>query len=58
MLRGNHETRSMTQAFDFYSQCIDMYDQEFYETVMDTFDCLPLAAVINGEQLCMHGGIS
>ena len=25
---------------------------------MDTFDNLPISAVVNGQYLCMHGGIS
>ena len=35
-----------------------MYDEEFYDEVMNTFDMLPIAAVVNGLYLCMHGGIS
>ena len=34
------------------------YDQEVYEAVMDMFDQLPLAAVVNKTFLCIHGGIS
>jgi serine/threonine-protein phosphatase 2B catalytic subunit len=34
------------------------YDQEIYDAVMDLFDNLPLAAIINNKFLCIHGGIS
>ena len=29
-----------------------------YELYEDAFDCLPTAACVNGEYLCVHGGIS
>lgn len=35
-----------------------MYDTEFYDKVMETFDLLPISALVNGHYLCMHGGIS
>ena len=34
------------------------YDVECYEAVMDVFDQLPLASIVNGEYLAVHGGIS
>ena len=34
------------------------FDQEVYEVVMNTFMCIPLAAVINGNVFACHGGIS
>ena len=58
MLRGNHETREMTEMFNFREQCIMLYDEEFYDKVMESFDLLPISAVVNGQYLCMHGGIS
>ena len=48
MLRGNHETREMTEMFNFREQCIHLYDEEFYDKVMETFDLLPISAVVNG----------
>ena len=58
LLRGNHETRNMTEMFNFREECIEKYDQELYDIAMETFDRLPVAATVNGEYLCMHGGIS
>ena len=37
---------------------IKLYDQNAYEECMEVFDFLPLAALVNGRYLAMHGGIS
>lgn len=34
------------------------YDQDIYDLFMDSFDLIPLACVINGKFLAVHGGIS
>ena len=48
----------MTEQFNFREQCLDIYDVEVYDKVMETFDLLPISAIVNGQYLCMHGGIS
>jgi len=58
LLRGNHECRQMTSAHNFREECIYKYDQEIYDMIMDSFDQLPLGAIINGQFLALHGGIS
>jgi serine/threonine-protein phosphatase 2B catalytic subunit len=58
MLRGNHECRQMTTFFNFRTECLYKYDQEVYDMFMDSFDLLPLACVINGKFIGVHGGLS
>lgn len=58
LLRGNHECRQMTLFFNFRQECLSKYDSEVYEAVMDSFDSMPLACILNGRYFIVHGGLS
>ena len=59
MLRGNHESRAMTEHFTFRSEVLQKFnDESLYELFIESFEAMPLAADVNGDYLCMHGGVS
>jgi serine/threonine-protein phosphatase 2B catalytic subunit len=58
LLRGNHESRSMTENFTFRQEVLDRYDEQTYEIFLEVFNALPLACIVDEKYLAMHGGIS
>lgn len=55
--RGNHETDDMNRMYGFEGECRAKYNERVFKLFSESFSALPLATLIGGKFLTLHGGL-
>jgi serine/threonine-protein phosphatase 5 len=55
--RGNHETDDMNRVYGFEGECKHKYNERTFKLFSESFSALPLATLVGGKYLVLHGGL-
>ncbi|GMT13217.1 hypothetical protein PFISCL1PPCAC_4514, partial [Pristionchus fissidentatus] len=63
LLRGNHESKAINRVYGFQQELLARFvcqneGSQLFNALNEAFTHMPLACLVGGKILCMHGGIS
>jgi protein phosphatase len=57
LIRGNHECADVCAQYGFRADVVSAYSEALFSAFCEAFSWMPLAAIVNSQIFCVHGGL-